>query len=155
MTYRPNLRSKALAKPAHGDLRPGLYRTTPQAKRLCAAVVCMALTIPATAKAQEAGPVIDRPFIALSLGLTAASVFDAWTTRRALSDCRTCREVNPVAAHFVNTDLGAYGFAIGTSALFIGGAYILKKRGYRYKWALIAPTVLHVTAGGLNLRFVH
>jgi hypothetical protein len=119
-----------------------------------AAVLALTLS-PCLAQEMPAEPVVDRTFIALSLGLTAASVFDAYTTRRALNDCHTCREVNPIARDLVKTDLGAYGFALGGAALFVGGAYLLKKRGYRYKWALIVPTVLHVTAGGLNLRYVH
>ncbi len=101
-------------------------------------------------------PVIDREFKLLSGALVASAIFDAWSTNRALADCPTCRELNPIARPFVEAGPGGtYAFALGTSALLIGGAYVLKKRGYRWKWALILGTTAHVAAGGLNLRYVN
>lgn len=122
-------------------------------KRLIFAL-CLSL-MPFAALAQDMPePVFDREFKIYSAVFLSSAMFDAWTTNRALADCPTCRELNPIARPFVDGGAGTYAFAAGSSAVLIGAAYVLKKRGYRWKWAMILGTTAHVTAGGLNLRFV-
>lgn len=104
--------------------------------------------MPATAVSQtkEEPRVIDGPFLIWSGALVLSSGLDAWSTRKGLNECSTCREVNPIAAPFVQTDVGAYGFALVTDAALIWVSNRLKQRGYRWRWPLILGTVVHTGA---------
>ena len=137
-------------------ITPMSSRVSEKFMRGILAIVAVMVSIATPVNAQEPARIADREFILLSGGLVMSSLFDAYTTNRALESCMTCREANPIARPFVEAGpVGTYGFALGTSALMIGGAYYLKRRGYRWRWVLIAGTVTHVAVGGLNLRYVH
>ena len=80
--------------------------------------------------------------------LLTSSIVDAATSNAAFR--RGNRELNPIAKPFVG-GAGTYAFAVGTTALLVGGACYLKSRGFEYyKAPLWIGTGAHTAASISN-----
>jgi len=135
-------------------------------KKVLFALVVLLLSAGASAFAQESNELAAvataagsaREFRVLAAATVAATVFDIESTFYGLGRCPSCGEANPLVAPFIKGGRPAvYGIegAMTLSSILLANHFRKSQNpSYRrmWRWALLMPISIHVTAGSLNFR---
>jgi hypothetical protein len=94
-------------------------------------------------------------FWTLAGGAQAATVYDIQTTRKALQNCASCIEANPIMRPFVGSSPAAFSTSMGLTAGSIYASHKLKSKGVKWWWIPLAAQIGVHTAMGIRNSRLH